>query len=85
MKPATDPLKRFEGAIGVIVQVKAGVASPIWGPLHSTRKKEYAKVAISGDRRRRSSKAFKCRYICRYHVMMYWPPNNFNPSIILTI
>ncbi|KAI1771185.1 hypothetical protein F4818DRAFT_450045 [Hypoxylon cercidicola] len=33
MKPAIDPLKRFESAIDVIVQVNAGIASPIWGPL----------------------------------------------------
>ncbi|KAI1209282.1 uncharacterized protein F4807DRAFT_102421 [Annulohypoxylon truncatum] len=33
MRPAIDPLKRFEGAIDVIVQVNAGIASPIWGPL----------------------------------------------------
>ncbi|KAI0169368.1 hypothetical protein GGR52DRAFT_518637 [Hypoxylon sp. FL1284] len=33
MKPAIDPLKRFESAIDVVVQVNAGIASPIWGPL----------------------------------------------------
>lgn len=33
IKPAIDPLKRFESAIDVIVQVNAGIASPIWGPL----------------------------------------------------
>ncbi|KAI0377665.1 hypothetical protein F5Y04DRAFT_263916 [Hypomontagnella monticulosa] len=33
MRPAIDPLKRFESAIDVIVQVNAGIASPIWGPL----------------------------------------------------
>ncbi|KAI0882326.1 uncharacterized protein GGS22DRAFT_170690 [Annulohypoxylon maeteangense] len=33
MRPVIDPLKRFEGAIDVIVQVNAGIASPIWGPL----------------------------------------------------
>lgn len=33
MNPAIAPLKRFESAIDVIVQVNAGIASPIWGPL----------------------------------------------------
>ncbi|KAI8629690.1 hypothetical protein F5Y19DRAFT_74123 [Xylariaceae sp. FL1651] len=33
LRPAVDPLKRFEGAIDVVVQVNAGIASPIWGPL----------------------------------------------------
>ncbi|KAI3319310.1 hypothetical protein HD806DRAFT_290164 [Xylariaceae sp. AK1471] len=33
LRPALDPLKRFEGAIDVVVQVNAGIASPIWGPL----------------------------------------------------
>jgi hypothetical protein len=33
LRPAIDPLKRFEGAIDVVVQVNAGIASPIWGPL----------------------------------------------------
>ncbi|KAI5864936.1 hypothetical protein GGS23DRAFT_604380 [Durotheca rogersii] len=33
MRPAIDPLKRFESAIDVVVQVNAGIASPIWGPL----------------------------------------------------
>ncbi|KAI1465505.1 uncharacterized protein F4812DRAFT_126275 [Daldinia caldariorum] len=33
MQPAIEPLKRFESAIDVIVQVNAGIASPIWGPL----------------------------------------------------
>ncbi|KAI0150064.1 hypothetical protein F4776DRAFT_604316 [Hypoxylon sp. NC0597] len=33
MRPAIDPLKRFESAIDVLVQVNAGIASPIWGPL----------------------------------------------------
>ncbi|KAI0853403.1 hypothetical protein F5Y00DRAFT_270584 [Daldinia vernicosa] len=33
MKPAIEPLKRFESAVDVIVQVNAGIASPIWGPL----------------------------------------------------
>jgi hypothetical protein len=31
--PVIDPLKRLEGTIDVIVQVNAGIASPIWGPL----------------------------------------------------
>ncbi|KAI9154811.1 hypothetical protein HJFPF1_07368 [Paramyrothecium foliicola] len=33
MKSAIEPLKKFEGAIDVLVQVNAGIASPIWGPL----------------------------------------------------
>jgi hypothetical protein len=33
LRPAIEPLKRFEGAIDVVVQVNAGIASPIWGPL----------------------------------------------------
>ncbi|KAJ5379867.1 uncharacterized protein N7496_002295 [Penicillium cataractarum] len=33
LRPLVDPLKRFEGAIDVVVQVNAGIASPIWGPL----------------------------------------------------
>lgn len=33
IRPAIDPLKRFESAIDVVVQVNAGIASPIWGPL----------------------------------------------------
>ncbi|KAI1804742.1 hypothetical protein F4811DRAFT_552613 [Daldinia bambusicola] len=33
MRPAIEPLKRFESAVDVIVQVNAGIASPIWGPL----------------------------------------------------
>ncbi|KAL9600505.1 MAG: hypothetical protein Q9219_003156 [cf. Caloplaca sp. 3 TL-2023] len=32
-KPLIEPLKRFEGAIDVIVQTNSGIASPIWGPL----------------------------------------------------
>lgn len=32
-RPVISPLKRFEGALDVIVQVNAGIASPIWGPL----------------------------------------------------
>ncbi|GIJ86865.1 hypothetical protein Asppvi_005763 [Aspergillus pseudoviridinutans] len=31
--PVIDPLKRLEGTLDVIVQVNAGIASPIWGPL----------------------------------------------------
>ncbi|CEO59836.1 hypothetical protein PMG11_04490 [Penicillium brasilianum] len=33
LRPLIDPLKRFESAIDVVVQVNAGIASPIWGPL----------------------------------------------------
>lgn len=33
MRPLIDPLKRFEGAIDVLIQTHGGVASPIWGPL----------------------------------------------------
>ncbi|KAI8961915.1 hypothetical protein F5Y11DRAFT_207754 [Daldinia sp. FL1419] len=33
MRPAIEPLNRFESAIDVIVQVNAEIASPIWGPL----------------------------------------------------
>lgn len=33
LQPLISPLKRFEGAIDVIVQTNAGIASPIWGPL----------------------------------------------------
>ncbi|KAJ5174333.1 uncharacterized protein N7482_000210 [Penicillium canariense] len=33
LRPLIDPLRRFEGAIDVVVQVSAGIASPIWGPL----------------------------------------------------
>ena len=33
IRPLIDPLKRFEGAIDVIVQTNGGIASPIWGPL----------------------------------------------------
>lgn len=33
MRPLIDPLKRFEGAIDVLVQTHGGVASPIWGPI----------------------------------------------------
>jgi hypothetical protein len=32
-RPLIGPLKRFEGAIGVMVQTNSGIASPIWGPL----------------------------------------------------
>lgn len=35
LQPAIEPLKRFEGALDVIVQVNAGIASPIWGPLRA--------------------------------------------------
>ncbi|KAI2469812.1 hypothetical protein F4781DRAFT_431029 [Annulohypoxylon bovei var. microspora] len=42
MRPAIDPLKRFEGAIDVIVQVNAGIASPIWGPLRMV-------ITVSGN------------------------------------
>ena len=28
-----DPIKKFEDVVDVIVQVNAGIASPIWGPL----------------------------------------------------
>ena len=33
LKPLIDPLKRFEGAIDIIMQTHGGIASPIWGPL----------------------------------------------------
>ncbi|KAF7122048.1 hypothetical protein CNMCM5793_000003 [Aspergillus hiratsukae] len=33
LEPVIDPLKRLEGTLDVIVQVNAGIASPIWGPL----------------------------------------------------
>lgn len=33
VRPIVDPLKRFEGAIDVVVQISSGIASPIWGPL----------------------------------------------------
>lgn len=33
LRPLIDPLKRFESAIDVVVQVNAGIVSPIWGPL----------------------------------------------------
>lgn len=33
LRPAIEPLKRFEGAIDVITQTNAGIAAPIWGPL----------------------------------------------------
>lgn len=33
MRPLIEPLKRFEGAIDVLVQTHGGVASPIWGPI----------------------------------------------------
>ena len=32
-EPVIQPLKRFESALDVTVQVNAGIASPIWGPL----------------------------------------------------
>lgn len=32
-RPVIGPLKRFEGALDVVVQVNSGIASPIWGPL----------------------------------------------------
>lgn len=32
-EPLIHTLKRLEGAIDVVVQVNAGIASPIWGPL----------------------------------------------------
>ncbi|KAK2766023.1 hypothetical protein FQN54_007538 [Arachnomyces sp. PD_36] len=32
-RPIIDPLKRFEGAIDVLVQTSSGIASPIWGPV----------------------------------------------------
>ena len=32
-RPLLEPLKRFEGAIDVVVQTNAGIAAPIWGPL----------------------------------------------------
>jgi hypothetical protein len=35
LRPLIDPLQRFEGAIDVVVQVNAGIASPIWGPLRA--------------------------------------------------
>ncbi|KAK5958349.1 glycoside hydrolase 15 protein [Knufia fluminis] len=34
-RPVVDPLKRFEGAIDVLVQTSTGIASPIWGPLRA--------------------------------------------------
>jgi hypothetical protein len=33
LRPIIEPLKRFEGAIDVLVQTNGGIASPIWGPL----------------------------------------------------
>lgn len=33
IRPLIDPLKRFEGAIDVLIQTHGAVASPIWGPL----------------------------------------------------
>lgn len=33
LKPLIEPLKRFEGAIDIIMQTHGAIASPIWGPL----------------------------------------------------
>jgi len=33
IRPLIDPLKRFEGAIDILIQTHGAVASPIWGPL----------------------------------------------------
>ena len=33
LHPLIDPLRRFEGAIDVLMQTHGAVASPIWGPL----------------------------------------------------
>ena len=33
MRPLIDPLKRFEGAIDVLIQTHGALLSPIWGPL----------------------------------------------------
>ena len=33
LRPLIDPLRRFEGAIDVLMQTHGAVASPIWGPL----------------------------------------------------
>ena len=33
LKPLIDPLKRFEGAIDIVMQTHGGIARPIWGPL----------------------------------------------------
>ena len=33
LRPIIDPLRRFEGAIDVLMQTHGAVASPIWGPL----------------------------------------------------
>lgn len=32
-QPLIDPLKRFEGAIDVLVQTNSGIAAPVWGPI----------------------------------------------------
>ncbi len=33
LRPLIEPLKKFEGAIDVMVQTNSGIASPVWGPL----------------------------------------------------
>ena len=33
LEPFIHTLKRLEGAIDVVVQVNAGIASPVWGPV----------------------------------------------------
>ena len=33
LRPLIDPLRRFEGAIDVLMQTHGAVASPTWGPL----------------------------------------------------
>jgi hypothetical protein len=33
LQPIIEPLKRFEGAIDVLMQANSGITSPIWGPL----------------------------------------------------
>ena len=33
MRPLIDPLKRFEGAIDVLIQTHGALLSPVWGPL----------------------------------------------------
>lgn len=33
LRPLIDPLRRFEGALDVLMQTHGAVASPIWGPL----------------------------------------------------
>lgn len=35
LRPVIEPLKRFEGAIDVLMQTNSGIASPIWGPLRA--------------------------------------------------